>query len=145
MEQAMEFIENLASKLGVAVEYLWTVLVKQQFAEGVTSLATVLINIIVVLLVLRYAPKLTKKLIDKQDELAEDRRKNRTGYMGSDCVPSGAEDFYGIMRVVIPIASAIFVIIVLSVSLDCISVGVQKLINPDYFALKEILDAIKGG
>lgn len=145
MEQAMEFIEDLASQLGVAVEYLWTVLVKQQFAEGVTSLAMVLINLIVVFLVTRYAPKLTKKMMNKRDELAEDRRKNHTGYMGSDYVSGGTEDFFGIMRFIVPIASTILVIILLSVSLDSISIGVQKLINPDYFALKEILDAITAG
>ena len=84
----------------------------------------VLINLIVVFLVLRYAPKLTKKMIDKKDELAKDRRTNGNGYMGSYSVSSGTEDFYGTMRYVIPIVSTIFVIILLSVSLDSISVGV---------------------
>lgn len=144
MEQAMEFIENLASQLGVAVEYLWTVLVKQQLAEGITTLAKVFLILIVLFLILRYAPKLTKKMIDKKHELAEDRLslRDRHDYR---YVPSDVEDFYGAMRFIIPIASAIFVIIMLSVSLDSIGTGIQKLINPDYFALKEILDAIKAG
>ena len=141
----MAFIEDLATRLGVAVEYLWTVLVKQQFAEGVTSLAITLINLIVVFIVLRFAPKLTMKAVNQKEKLAADRQKNGTGYHGSYSVTSETEDFFGVMRFVIPILSTIFVMILLKVTTTAVTTGIQQLINPDYFALKEILDAIAAG
>lgn len=54
MDKAMEMLEQLASQLGVAVEYLWTTLVKQQYVEGVTNIVMAVIGAIAIIVLLRY-------------------------------------------------------------------------------------------
>ena len=75
MDKAMEMLEQLASQLGVAVEYLWTTLVKQQYVEGVTDIILSVFGIIVIVLLVIFAPKITKFASAKHKELANDRRK----------------------------------------------------------------------
>lgn len=145
MEKALELVEQLATKLGVAAEYLMTVLVKQQYAEGITSLIIAAINLLVVIAMLIFVPRLTMKMNKEYLKAESDREKNGTGYDGSYYVPSFSEDFYHAMGFVIPIGAVVIGIILLSNITNGITTGVQQLINPDYFAFKEILDVISAG
>lgn len=145
MEQVMELIDQLAVKLGVAAEYLMGVLVKQQYAEGITSLILAGISILITIAMMIVVPRLTKKVDEQYEKLKVDRIKNGAGYNNSHTVPSGGEDFVGAMRFIVPIASVILGIILLSCATRGISTGVQQIINPEYFAFKEILDAITAG
>ena len=144
MDKVMELLEQLANSLGVAVEYLWTTLVKQQYVEGVTNLAMAVIGVIVTIVLLCYAPRATRYFSNQHKELAEDRKKNGTGYCGSYSVPSCKEDFCNVLQFAIPIAGFISTLIIISCVTDDIKFGIQQLLNPDYFALKEVLDAISG-
>lgn len=145
MEKALELVEQLATKLGVAAEYLVTVLVKQQYAEGITSLIIAAINLLVVIAMLIFIPRLTVKIHNEYLKIWTDREKNGTGFNGSCYVSSFTEDFYCAMRFVIPIVAVIIGIVLLSIITNGITTGVQQLINPDYFAFKEILDVISAG
>ena len=140
----MELLEQLANSLGVAVEYLWTTLVKQQYVEGVTNLVMAVISIIVVIILLCCVPKATKFFANQSKELAEDRRKNGTGYNGSYHVSSFKEDFCNSLKFVVPIVGIIIVIVIVLCATSDIKFGIQHLLNPDYFALKEVLDTING-
>ena len=142
MERAMEFLEQLAKELGIAVEYLWTVLVKQQYVEGVTSLVMAGIGFITVIILACYMPKATRFFNNKKKELAEDRKKNGTGFHGSYTTSGYDEDFMNFLRFAVPIVFCVVIPIVFSCSLIDIKNGIQQLFNPDYFALKEILNAI---
>lgn len=144
MDKAMELLEQLAIKLGVAVEYLWTTLVKQQYVEGITCIAMIIIDIIIIIVLLCCIPRATKSFTNKYKEFAEDRRKNGTGYNGSYVISSGTEDFYNVFSKIIPIVGyAVIFMLILFITSD-IKYGIQQLLNPDYFALKEILDKISG-
>jgi hypothetical protein len=144
MDKAMELLEQLSIKLGVATEYLWAILVKQQYAEGITNIVFAIIGIIVIIVLLCCTPKTIIFFTNKHKELIEDRIKNGTGWNGSHFISSGKEDFYDIMIKSIPIFEFILIIIIIwSISYD-IEYGIQHLFNPDYFALREILDTISG-
>ncbi len=145
MEQAMELVEQLAIKLGVAAEYLMTVLIKQQYAEGITSLIITGINLLVVITMLIIVPRFSMKMDNKYSKAKTDRIENGTGYDGSHYVPSHSEDFYNTMRFVIPIVAIVIGSILLGRAVSGITTGVQQLINPEYFAFREILDAISAG
>ena len=144
MDKAMEMLEQLASKLGVAVEYLWTTLVKQQYVEGVTDIILSVFGIIVIVLLLIFAPKITKSASTKYKELANDRRKNGTGYNGSYSVSSFEEDHYRNLSQSVLTVSIVIGCIVLVLTAMFLVFGVQQLLNPDYFALKEVLNTISG-
>lgn len=145
MEQALELVEQLAVKLGVAVEYLMTVLVKQQYAEGITSLIMAGVCLLIIIAMLVVIPKVTKEMNSEREKLRADRLKNGTGYEGSYSVSSGKENFFATMTYAIPIGAVVFSIALLACGIDNIKIGVQQLINPEYFALKEILDVISAG
>ena len=144
MDKAMELLGQLANSLGVAVEYLWVTLVKQQYVEGVTNLVMAAIGIIVTIALLCYIPKATRLLANQHKALEEDRRKNGTGYNGSYSLSSYKEDFYGGAKIAVPIIGLVIIFIVILCTTNDIKYGIQQLLNPDYFALKEVLDAIGG-
>lgn len=144
MDKAMEMLEQLAIKLGVAVEYLWTTLVKQQYVEGVTDIILSVFGIIVIVLLVIFAPKITKSASAKHKELANDRRKNGTGYNGSYSESNFEEDHYRNLSQSVPIVSIVIGCIVLVLTAMFLVFGVQQLLNPDYFALKEVLNTISG-
>lgn len=145
MEQVMELIDQLAVKLGVAAEYLMEVLVKQQYAEGITSLILAGIAVLITITMPILVPRLTKKVAEQYEKLKVDRIENGTGYNSTHTVPSGGEDFLSAMRFIIPVAAVILGIILLSCATRDISTGVQQIITPEYFAFKEILDTITAG
>lgn len=144
MDKAMEMLEQLASKLGVAVEYLWATLVKQQYVEGVTDIILSVFGIVVIVLLVIFAPKITKSASAKHKELANDRRKNGTGYDGSYSVSSFEEDHYRNLSQSVPTISIVIGCIVFVLTAMFLVFGVQQLLNPDYFALKEVLNTISG-
>jgi amino acid permease len=144
MDKVMELLEQLANSLGVAVEYLWTTLVKQQYVEGVTNLVIAVVGVIVTIVLLCWIPRATKYFINQYKELAEDRRKNGTGFEGSYRVSSYREDFCSFLRFTVPIIGFIAIFIIVLCTVNDIKLGIQQLLNPDYFALKEVLDVISG-
>ena len=144
MDKVMELLEQLASSLGVAVEYLWTTLVKQQYVEGVTNLVMAVVGFIMTIVLLCCVPRATRYFTNQYKELAEDREKNGTGYNGSRCVSGFKEDFCNFLRFAIPIVGVIVIFIIILCVVDDIKFGIQQLLNPDYFALKEVLNTISG-
>lgn len=144
MEKIAELLEQLAKQLGVTIEYLWTTLVRQQYVEGIAKLIMAVIGVIAVIAIACMLPRMTKFCVNKKQELASDRRENGTGYEGSYHVSSNMEDFYSALSIAVPIVGAVALIIIVIFSICSINVGIQQLLNPDYFALKEVLDTISG-
>lgn len=110
--EATKYIDAVASKLGVAGEHVYGLLVKQAMIGGVMNLV-----VAVILLGVAYAlVRLTKWLFSSGKAFS------------SDSTPLG-------------IFSGFFALITLFLGLDCAYTGVGALINPEYYAIKEILDA----
>lgn len=144
MDKVMELLEQLANSLGVAVEYLWTTLVRQQYVEGVTNLSMAVVGVIVSIVLLCCIPRATRYFVNQHKELAEDRKKNYTGWNGSNSVSSMKEDFCNTMKFVVPIVGFISMFVIVLCVVNDIKFGIQQLLNPDYFALKEVLNVISG-
>ncbi|MGG1018587.1 hypothetical protein ABE151_04270 [Bacillus paralicheniformis] len=120
MDKAMEYIDKLAEKLGVAAEHVYGVLVKQAFANGVTDaiIGAVFLMIAVV------AGVIITKIAVKAYE--------------SDC---GAWDVeWGLLVIIVGLS----VILPGVFGIYVITEGIKALINPEYYAIKEILDTIGG-
>lgn len=144
MDKAMEFIEQLAAKLGVAVEYLWSTLVRQQIAEGITDVVMAVLAVVTLVYIAKVTPGFKKTADEKYKALADDRRKNGTGYAGSHVISSFEEDKWQARGTTITVFAIVAAIIAVIIILVCVPVGIQQLINPEYFALKEVLNAIGG-
>jgi len=119
------FIDELAKQLGVAATHVYEVLVKQQFVDGISLLVKAGIWIAVLILVWT----LMNKLIFKRWSMYGD--------------PHGYDDTQfalGILTVFVVIGSLIIGWCVV----DWITLGIKKLLNPEYYALEDIMTFIKG-
>lgn len=127
-----QYIQELASGLGVAAEHLYSVLVKQKVVEGVVGLS---IGIIMLAIAIIVAITLIKAAMNASYE------KNRYDYV--TCRNWQAKLIYGGESI-----PAIFLIIasvgVFSGSFPTLYIGIGKLINPEYYAIKEILKVVGG-
>lgn len=144
MSDVMKVLEQVAAKLGVAVEYLWEILVRQMLAEGVTNIIIAIILLVVIVVICCVTPRIVRHYSNKYKELRDDRIENGTGYNGSRQISSFEEDnarntARDLPWIILCIVSFMLVILI-PVTIN----GVQKLINPEYFAIKEIMDAIGG-
>ena len=61
-------LAGLAGKLGVSVEHLWGVLVKQAYIDGISSLATTLVCVLLAVAVTRAFFHFRRKFSDKPRE-----------------------------------------------------------------------------
>jgi len=120
-DQTTKLLEQLAQKLGTTAEYLWGVLIKQAFVSAVTDL----IYFIIVLIAGFGLFKLHKFLA----------KSNENG----DCIYEDWEE------VSIP-PMILFAIIWAILFIACFfSIGniINGFLNPEYWALSEILDTLK--
>ena len=135
MEQVVTLLEGIASKLGVAVEHLWEVLVRQQHVQGIADLIWAGIGIIIIAGLCIFVPMFTKYAHRKYVREKEHR-------CGS---PSDEEEFFGTCQYAVPVIGVILSIFIVVCTMLNLELGIQKLLNPEYFALKELLDTINGG
>jgi hypothetical protein len=119
-EKLTQYIEVLAQKLGVAAEHLYGVLVRQAKVEGIIGL--ILYGVLIpALLFVSY--KVVSMAIKKWDDIYEADLEMPT--------------ILGIIFLL-----AITVIITICGFMD-IPGDIGRLINPEYYAIKELLDVIK--
>ena len=142
MDNVTKLLEQLANKLGVAVEYLWTTLIKQQYVEGITNIILSVFGVFIIIFLMIYTSKFTKRANDRYRELKEDRINNGSGHNGSYHVASFEEDKYFKLKESIPTYSIIVGSIVFVLTAIFIVCGIQQLLNPNYFALKDLLSVI---
>lgn len=114
------YIDAIAEKLGVAAEYVFKVLVKQQIIHGITSIVVWLMSLIAVVVMMRFASHFDKKAREEE-------------FMGTSdnwaLVLWATSGFLG------------FILCLVTVLGGPDAIG--KIINPEYYALKEIIEAVK--
>lgn len=116
MDKAMAYIDKLAAKLGVAADHVYGVLVKQAVVNGGTD-----IGASVVLLLIAIAIPVVCTQIAK-------RRKG--------VIPDGLAIAFG---------WGLFISVFLLILACILGVnGIKAVLNPEYYAIKEILDTIGG-
>jgi tetrahydromethanopterin S-methyltransferase subunit G len=116
-EKATEYIDAIAAKLDVAAEHVYGLMVRQQVTEGITHAIVVSVILLALLILLL-------KLI-----------KGLKNYDGLD------EEYFIYPIVII----SILLVVVTIIGGFVMPLSVMKIINPEYYAIKEILDVIGGG
>lgn len=120
MEQKIvEIIDKLAEKLGVASEFIWSVLVKQAFVEAVISIFWAIIMYLSAFVFYIFVRNLFKEYSEAQ--------KNKPN-----------EDYEGYVIAVIMSGAA--GLICLLIGLFQTADAIHCLINPEYWALRKILN-----
>lgn len=114
VDKATQYIDAIASKLGVASEHVYGLLVKQAIVSGVLDLIFGVALIIATYVLVRMSIWLATS------EKAYD----------NDLEP------YGVFTGIGALVALIFGIV-------CMYSGVGELINPEYYAIKEIMDVFK--
>lgn len=111
-----ELIEKLAQKLGTTSEYLWGVLINQAKVSAFTSLVLVVFTLIFGIVLYKLHKRFSKKgTYNELDDLT--------------------------------VAPMVVLALVFVISLGCSAYKIPNIINgflnPEYWALKEVLDQIK--
>lgn len=140
----MEMLTQIANKLGVAVEYLWEVVVRQAQVDGITRLILAVVCLVVSICIFKYVPKRTRELKARYEELKEDRIKNGTGFGRSHVISSFEEDSAKSAYEEAPTFLYTFAVICGILSVIFLIIGIRPLFNPDYFAIKDIMYMFNG-
>ena len=119
-EQTAKLVEQLAQKLGTTTEYLWSVLLKQAPISAITDLIFVTFTIFVGFVIY----KVHKHLLSEKD--------------GGNSIYYDLEEAAVVPMIFVSIIWAIMFIACL------FSIGniVNGFLNPEYWALKEILSSL---
>ena len=126
-EKAFEYIDALAANLGVAAEHVYGALLKQAMVSGVRSVVYIILCLAVVYMVIRMLKKVYTDV--------KDGNNNSIFLDGWDISAAGIiASFVG--------GIALFILFIAIIA--NISNASTALLNPEYWALKEILDTIKG-
>ncbi|MEK4789468.1 MULTISPECIES: hypothetical protein [Bacillus] len=128
MDKAMAYIDKLAAKLGVAAEHVYGVLVNQSYVFGIINIivGAILLAGFAVLLRLNY-------LIIAKGECPSWGEEKTIYYKLRE---AGAGMIF-IVIIIVTILAVIFGMIALFS-------GIMQALNPEYYAIKEILDTIGG-
>lgn len=126
-DKVFAYIDALAEKLGVATDMVLKVMTKQQFIEGILGIGqTIIVYILAIILFAKIYPAASRKMhesIEKNERL----------------------DYYDFPHIIIPLAVvSIFAVVVLGVmTFSTLPTSINRLINPQYFVIQEILSAFK--
>ena len=118
-EQIVTLIEQLAQKLGTTTEYLWNVLIAQANVQ-IYIFITVFVSTIIGIIVAVYLLKYTQKYWDKEDA-------PMTAWLALGF--GTVVGFIALIGIVFTIAN--------------ISDVITAIRNPEYWALKEVLNVLK--
>jgi hypothetical protein len=123
--KATEYIDAIAAKLGVAAEHVYGILVRQQYVEGITTILGSLIFVAVTFFISRKVTELTRNMRE------EAKKKSYT-------------DVSDDMVVVACVLGWIVFFLSLIFAAFAIPDSIAQLVNPEYYAVKEIFDVISG-
>ena len=129
-----QYIESLSEKLGVAAEHIYEALYKQQYFEGITNLVICFVFLVLLISSVKFVINIyTKSIFERTDE----------GYFGKIkpmntwAKINNSEFVEGqYIWIIFGIVWVVLVTVIICTSID----GTLKLLNPEYYALKEILD-----
>lgn len=125
-EKAIQLLEKLATQLGVTVEYLWSILIKQAYIAGIFNATLAGIVFALVILTVIWIISCTKP------RLLEDGKKK------SKYEEWNYDDLAGIIM----IAQGIILTVGLTVFIYLLNSAFTALFNPEYWALNKILQTI---
>lgn len=125
-EKAFEYIDAIAANLGVAAEHVYGALLKQAMVSGLRSVVYIIICLAVSYAILKMFKRIYADVKEGEDGI----------FVDSFGVSLG-----GVLALVF---GGIAIILMFFAIMSDISNATTALLNPEYWALKEILDTIKG-
>jgi hypothetical protein len=120
-KETTELIDKLASKLGTTAEHLWGVLVQQAPISASTNLALLIVMIIIVIVCVRQF----RTHLPKSSGPGE---------------PDNMHDVFVVMSIIVGSIVLIALCVVTIQSATMIAAG---FFNPEYWALKEVLENVR--
>ena len=125
-EKAFEYIDAIAANLGVAAEHVYGALLKQAMVSGLRSVVYIIICLAVSYLIIKMFKRIYSDVKEGEEGIFVDS--------------------YGVSigGVIALIFGGIAIVIMFFATMSDISNATTALLNPEYWALKEILDTIKG-
>ena len=125
-EKAFEYIDAIAANLGVAAEHVYGALLKQAMVSGLRSVVYIIICLAVSYAIIKVLKRVYSDIKEDEEGL----------FVDSYGVTLG-----GVFALIF---GGIALVIMFFVIMADISNASTALLNPEYWALKEILDTIKG-
>lgn len=125
-EKAFEYIDAIAANLGVAAEHVYGALLKQAMVSGLRSVVYILICLAVGYVIIKMFKRIYSDVKEGEDGI----------FVDSFGISLG-----GVFAI---ITGGVAIIILFFAVMSDISNATTALLNPEYWALKEILDTIKG-
>ena len=125
-EKAFEYIDAIAANLGVAAEHVYGTLLKQAMVSGLRSVVYIIICMAVSYLIIKMFKRIYSDVKEGEEGIFVDS--------------------YGVSigGVIALIFGGIAIVIMFFAIMSDISNATTALLNPEYWALKEILGMIKG-
>lgn len=122
MDKLSELLGQLAIKLGTTVEYLWKVLINQAYITGIVNIILYILLVVSGIVIYKF-----HRYFDREN----------------DCGRSIYGDSYGDIQIVMVIIATLWAICLLA---GIINIGetVTCFVNPEYWALHEVLKVIGG-
>ena len=125
-EKAFEYIDAIAANLGVAAEHVYGALLKQAMVSGLRSVVYIIIGLAVSYVIIKILKTVYSDVKEGEDGI----------FVDSYGVSLG-----GVFALIF---GGIAIILMFFAIMSDISNATTALLNPEYWALKEILDTIKG-
>lgn len=134
-----QYIDELAQSLGVAAEYVYELLVKQQVISGIvwTSVSVIMIalSLSVILFLITALRKAEWESVKGVGFFSDSIKEPTNGYAKIIAIGDGA------LVLVVSILATFFLI----VSIIAVLENGMQIFNPEYYAIREIMDVFKGG
>lgn len=121
VDKIAAYINELAAQLGVAAEYIYPMIVRQMFIEGVVYAITSIVFLALTFFLWRYLIKNARKFWD-------------TSYKTDS-------EFLMILGYVI---TGIISIVVTIVAIGTLPDALMQIFNPEYYAIKNIIEMVSG-
>jgi len=119
LSMALEYLDKIGTKIGMTADTIWPWLIKQQYVYFGTSLTALTIGLVMLIVALYIS--------------------NKHHPFDDDKYGTAKVDLQRILRCATMILSVVFTI----VGGICTICNMPKLFNPEYYALKNLLEMIK--
>ena len=125
-EQVTQIIDSICERLGVAAEYLYPLLVRQAYVDGITALLGCLLFPASIVALYFFYKHFFKP--DKEGETRWDK-----------CFRSDTELFVALPMAGLVVAATV----ALFASFGCIGTAISAFVNPEWYAITSILNKLK--
>lgn len=136
-EQTEKLLRELAEKLGTTTEHLWGVLVKQCMVEAVSTTVLFVFFVVVAIVLMRTAIVNTRQIPITDSEGKQVLNRWNEPQMASKWDKDDA------LPIACWIVSSVIALFSFGLMIDMSQCVIQAIWNPEYWALKQILGAMK--